>query len=96
MKAKTAETSYCNPMQYSGYILIALLLYNTMSGKHNDEDAVRVTPGILEGIKGDNRIVEKLGDGEQAIVSLSFSAFPGAPSKSKPVAAYDAQASTLL
>ena len=42
-----------------------------MSGKQDEEDAVRVTTGILEGINEEYRIGEELGDGEQAIVSAS-------------------------
>ena len=84
MEANKAETSCCHPMPYSVYILITLLLYNTMSRKQDGEDAVRVTPGLLEGIKGDYRIVEKLGNGEQAIVSASLSAFPSGLSSREP------------
>ena len=40
-----------------------------MSGKQDEEDAVRVTTGVLEGIKGEYRIGKELGDSEQAIVS---------------------------
>ena len=53
-----------------------------MSGKHDDEAAVRVGSGVLKGIKGDYRIVGKLCDGEQAIVIASLSAFPSALSNS--------------
>lgn len=42
-----------------------------MSGKQDEEDNVRVTTGVVEGIKGEYRIGEELGDGEQAIVSAS-------------------------
>ena len=42
-----------------------------MSGKQDDEDAVRVTPRVLQGIKGDYTLGEQLGDGEQDIVSAS-------------------------
>ena len=92
MEAIRTEASCCTPTYYSEHILGTFLLYNNMSGKQDDEDAVRVRPGVLEGIKGVYRIAGKVGDGEEAIVSASFSTLADTLSRSLPIAANNVQA----